>query len=91
MIRNYGKMKTTLILRDDLVRRAKSRAALAGIPLSRFMEECLATGLKLRGEDGRSVADWAQDLPQVSPRALQDLNAALESADFRPVEREMWE
>jgi len=90
-IRKYGHVKTTLILRDDLVRRAKSRAALAGIPLSRFVEESLAASLAVAEGDGRSVAAWARDLPDVSSEALGELNATLASPDFRSLDREMWE
>lgn len=34
-------MKTTLILKDELVRKAKSQAALLGCSMSKYMEDCL--------------------------------------------------
>ncbi len=83
-------MKTTLIMRDDLVRRAKARAALRGQPLSRYMEESLERALKEDEKDPVTVSEWIGSLPRISKSAAQDLRAALAEEDFRKIEQEMW-
>ncbi len=83
-------MKTTVNIRDDIFRRAKARAALAGKPLSRYLEEALDRVLQDDEPDTRSWAEWAQQLPTVSATAAQDLDSILNSADFRVVDPEMW-
>lgn len=83
-------MKTTLIMRDDLVRRAKARAALRGQPLSRYMEESLERALKQDEQSSGTVADWIATLPKISKTATNDLNTALAEKNFRPIDEEMW-
>jgi len=83
-------MKTTLILRDDLVRRAKSRAALRGQPLSRYVEESLEKSLKEDEGSTSGIADWIDGLPAISPQAAKDLKQVLGHEDFRPIDAEMW-
>ena len=63
-------------------RRVKARAALAGKPLSRYLEE---------EPDTRSWVEWAEALPPVSATAVEDLEAVLKTADFRAVDGEMWQ
>ena len=84
-------MKTTVNIRDDIFRRAKARAALAGKPLSRYLEDALDRALKEDESDTRSWAEWAEALPSVSAAAAADLDAILSSADFRSVDPEMWQ
>lgn len=82
-------MKTTLILDDHLVRRAKSHAALRGLTLSRYMEKCLELGLT--GMREQRVGDWLHTLPATPAAAAKEVNALLESADFEVVDPEMWQ
>ncbi|MDA0321313.1 MAG: hypothetical protein O2923_01145 [Verrucomicrobia bacterium] len=83
-------MKTTVNIRDDIFRRAKARAALLGQPLSRFMEESLERSLRTRDPDCSPLAEWAAGLPAVAPDAIKDLEDALNAADFRAIDPEMW-
>lgn len=83
-------MKTTLILRDDLVRRAKARAALRGQPLSRFVEESLEDALKKDEASASSVGEWIEQLPRISRQASRELRSLFGKDDFRPIEPEMW-
>ncbi|MGC9453140.1 MAG: hypothetical protein ACP5I4_17040 [Oceanipulchritudo sp.] len=84
-------MKTTLIMRDDLVRRAKARAALRGQPLSRYMEESLERALKEDEKAPATVTEWIDSLPKISKSAASDLKAALAEKDFREIDEEMWQ
>jgi hypothetical protein len=88
--RNYGIMKTTLIMSDNLVRRAKARAALRGQALSRYVEESLDRRLRDDESASATVADWIDTLPQVSKAAAKDLNLALSQPDFRAIDPGMW-
>ncbi len=83
-------MKTTISIRDDLLRRLKARAALRGQPLSRYMEETLERSLQKEEEHSQSVAAWVEDLPPVSPEALEEFESVVASDDFRPIDPEMW-
>ena len=83
-------MKTTLKLRDDLVRRAKARAALRGQPLARYIEEGLEQRLEAEEARTGSLGDWLTALPKVSRAAATQLHKAIGSADFREIDEEMW-
>ncbi len=50
-------MKTTISIRDELLRRLKARAALRGQSLSRHMEETLERSLREEEDRSESVAD----------------------------------
>ena len=84
-------MKTTLIMRDELVRRAKARAALRGQPLSRYMEESLERALKEDEQAPATVGEWINSLPKISKAAARDINAVLAEKDFREIDEEMWQ
>lgn len=84
-------MKTTLILRDDLVRRAKARAALRGQSLSRYMEECMEGALKRDEDTPTTMAQWIESLPRISRSAAAELEVALAKNDFREIDEEMWQ
>lgn len=84
-------MKTTLIMRDDLVRRAKARAALRGQPLSRYMEESLERALKEDEKAPVSVSEWIDSLPIISESAARDLKTVFAEKDFREIDEEMWQ
>ena len=88
--RNYGKMKTTLILHDELVRRAKARAALRGQPLSRYVEESLERSLNEDEDSAISIEEWVNKLPRLSKQACQELNVVLENDDLRSIDPAMW-
>lgn len=77
-------------MRDDLVRRAKARAALRGQPLSRYMEESLERALKEDEKAPATVADWIHSLPEIPKSAARDLKTALADKDFREIDEEMW-
>lgn len=83
-------MKTTLIVRDDLYRKAKALAALQGKSLSRFFEESLECMLKEESKRKASWSEWATNLPSISHQASRDLADAVASPDFRSVDPEMW-
>ena len=78
-------------MRDDIFRRAKAPAALAGKPLSRYLEDALESALQDDEPDTRSWAAWAEALPPVSAAAAKDLEATLNRAEFRSVDPEMWQ
>ena len=83
-------MKTTINIRDDILRRAKARAALLGQPLSRYLESALERVLRENEPDSSSWAEWAANLPTISSEAAEELSAALSAPDFRPIDLEMW-
>lgn len=83
-------MKTTLILRDELVRRAKARSALRGQSLSRYMEDSLERSLREDEKEQATVAGWLAALPRVSKAATKDLRGLLASNGFRAIDEEMW-
>ena len=83
-------MKTTIKLKDDLLRRAKARAALRGQPLAGYMEECLEQRLLKDEAQVGPLAQWIDSLPKVSAAAVADLEESLASEDFRQVDEEMW-
>lgn len=83
-------MKTTLNLRDDLVRRAKARAALRGQPLARYIEEGIEHRLIAEESEPTRLVDWLDTLPKVSATAVNELNAAIEASDFREIDDAMW-
>jgi hypothetical protein len=84
-------VKTTVNIRDDVLRRAKARAALLGQPLSRFLETSLEKALREHEPDGDSWAQWATQLPALSQEACEDLSAAFRAPDFRSIDPEMWQ
>lgn len=83
-------MKTTLNLRDDLVRRAKARAALRGQPLARYVEEGLEQ--RLLQDEARPVTagSWLDALPEVPAAASEALERSFAAKDFRRIDPEMW-
>ena len=56
-------MKTTLNLNDEILRRAKTRAAHEGISLTRFVEDALRTKLM---DDGRKDPAFKLELKIVA-------------------------
>lgn len=83
-------MKTTLILRDDIVRQSKARAALRGQPLSKYVNDTLERALKEDQQEYMTVTNWIDALPTISPTAAKELSLALTDKSFRVVETEMW-
>ena len=83
-------MKTTIDVRDDVLRRAKARAALRGEPLSHFIEVSLERALRDEDPNSSSWADWALSLPPVPSKSVVELNETRRGADFRPIDPEMW-
>ena len=83
-------MKTTLILSDKLVRRAKARAALRGQPLSRYVEESLERSLNEDENSATSIEEWVDKLPRLSKQVCEDLKIVLENDDFRSIDPAMW-
>ena len=88
--RKYGFMKTTINLKDDVLRRAKSRAALRGQPLAQYMEECLEQKLAQDESLDGSLKEWINSLPKVSPDAISDFEKNISGDDFRAIEEDMW-
>jgi hypothetical protein len=83
-------MKTTINLKDDVLRRAKSRAALRGQPLAQYMEECLEQKLAHDESQDGSLKEWIKSLPKVSPDAISDFEKNISGDDFRAIEEDMW-
>ena len=83
-------MKTTINLKDDVLRRAKSRAALRGQPLAQYMEECLEQKLAHDESMDGTLKEWISSLPKVSPDAIGDLEKNILGDDFRLIEEDMW-
>ncbi|HKK18177.1 MAG TPA: hypothetical protein VJ952_05800 [Opitutales bacterium] len=84
-------MKTTLNLRDDLVRRAKARAALRGQPLARYVEEGLEQRVLEDEARSNTAASWLDTLPEVPLAAARELGETFAADDFRPIDPEMWQ
>ena len=83
-------MKTTINLKDDVLRRAKSRAALRGQPLAQYMEECLEQKLAQDESLDGPLREWINSLPKVSPDAIGDFEKNISGDDFRAIEEDMW-
>jgi hypothetical protein len=83
-------MKTTINLKGDVLRRAKSRAALRGQPLAQYMEECLEQKLALDESQDGTLKEWIHSLPKVTPAALSDLEKNISADDFREIDDDMW-
>lgn len=83
-------MKTTLNLRDDLVRRAKARAALRGQPLARYIEEGLEQRLEIDEARPVTAGSWLDELPVVPDEASAEMERITRAEDFRRVDPEMW-
>jgi hypothetical protein len=83
-------MKTTIKLKDDVLRRAKSRAALRGQPLAQYMEECLEQKLAHDESLDGTLTEWINSLPKVSPDAISDFEKNISGDDFRAIEEDMW-
>jgi len=81
-------MKTTLILPDDLVRKVKSRAALDGLTLSRYVERCLDHSL--REDKPEKVGDWVYALPKVPQAVVKEVNDIISNEGFDHIDPEMW-
>jgi hypothetical protein len=84
-------MKTTLNLRDDLVRRAKARAALRGQPLARYIEEGLEQRLDKEEVQPIRMDQWLESLPEVPVSAAKSLHAVVDADDFREIDEGMWQ
>jgi hypothetical protein len=83
-------MKTTINLKGDVLRRAKSRAALRGQPLAQYMEECLEQKLAHDESQDGTLKEWINSLPKVSQSALVDLEKNISADDFREIDDDMW-
>ena len=83
-------MKTTINLKDDVLRRAKSQAALRGQPLAQYMEECLEQKLAQDESLDGTLKEWINSLPKVSTDAISDFEKNISGDDFRAIEEDMW-
>lgn len=84
-------MKTTLILPDDLVRRAKIRAAETGVTLSALVARAVETSLMSAGAVQEPTADrrpyWALHRPLLLPSRRKDGKVS-DSTDIISEDRE---
>lgn len=87
----YGDVKTTLTINDATFRQAKAAAALRGQALGQFVEESIRRALQDRARAGAGVAGWIDNLPKVPAGAARELQRAVGAADFRMIDRAMWE
>lgn len=83
-------MKTTLNLRDDLVRRAKARAALRGQGLACYIEEGLEKRLLEDESRSYTAAAWLDTLPDFPVAAAEELSCVMTAENFRQIDPEMW-
>ena len=83
-------MKTTIRIRDDLLRRLKARAALRGQSMREFMEERLEKALLEDEAVGVTTKDFLAGLPEVPREAVEALEQELKHGGFREIEPEMW-
>lgn len=79
------RMKTTIDLDDDLLRRAKQDAAAAGISLKTWLEETLRARLLPRPETRQPT--FSLELPQVSGTAAPAVDVADRNALYDLMER----
>lgn len=83
-------MKTTIILRDDLVKRAKSKAALKGKSFAKYVEEKLEIAVQMDESHPIYASSWIHDLPKLPKTAANELNECFDSDSFREIDGEMW-
>jgi plasmid stability protein len=83
-------MKTTINLKDDVVRRLKSRAALRGQSLSKFMEESLEQKLLQDESSGDSVAEWIETLPVIPRAVANEVDKTMAHASFNKIDPELF-
>ena len=81
----FSHMKTTIDLDDELLRRAKQRAAAAGIPLREYVENALRAQLLPRTR-GRSTFSLA--VPIVAGKARPAVDVADRNALYDLMERD---
>ena len=75
-------MKTTIHLKDDVARRLKSRAALRGQSLSKFMEETLEQKLAQDESTGHSLLEWVETLPVIPESIAKEIEETIAEAPF---------
>jgi predicted transcriptional regulator len=78
-------MKTTIELDDDLLRRAKQRAAMAGVTLRVFIEDALRARLLPRA---RNRQKFVLDVPVVAGEKQPAVDIADRNALYDLMERE---
>ena len=81
----FSHMKTTIDLDDELLRRAKQRAAAAGIPLREYVENALRAQLLPRTR-GRSTLSLT--VPIVAGKARPAVDVADRDALYDLMERD---
>jgi hypothetical protein len=82
-------MKTTLEIPDEILRRAKSRAAERGIPLGQFVTE--AIGEKLRSTTEVNKRPWMNHMGKLKGLRKETRRIAKIIEDtFERIEPEMW-
>ena len=82
-------MKITMELRDETLRRAKSRAAERGIPLHQFITEAVED--KLKAGPGFHARPWMKLRGRLKHlrKKTKRINAAMEEA-FETIDPEIW-
>ena len=84
-------MKTTMVLDDAVFREAKAAAALRGQALGKFVEESIRRTLQERNGTTKAASSWIDGLPRVPAKAASELQRVVRAADFRSIDRSMWE
>lgn len=84
-------MKTTLTISDATFRQAKAAAALRGQALGRFVEDSIRRALHDQARAAGGAAAWIEELPKIPAAAARELQRAVGAADFRTIDRAMWE
>lgn len=77
-------MRTTIEIHDDLLRRAKRRAADEGVPLRAVVEEALRRHLSGRGPGDGYTLRWSVESGRLRPGVdLDDRDALFDLMDGR--------
>jgi hypothetical protein len=83
-------MRTTLEIPDALFRRSKAAAALAGVPLRKFVAAALKSYLDRHGEAVPEESGWRVVFGRADAEAVADVDEVVKE-EFGRVEPEDWE
>ena len=86
--RKSGKMKTTVDLPDPLFRRAKSRAAVSGISLKRFITQAVEQKLNTHGSQAaeRPWMSVVNAVPRLPRGLTKQIEATISESDLQDIE-----
>jgi len=82
-------MKTTIEIPDDLLRRSKATAALAGMTLKEFVTAAIEEHLERRTGFSPRVRGWRTVYGTVSPEDVAEVDAVI-AGEFETIDPEDW-